>query len=277
MRIARISTTLGARYGRVDGDWVTPLALDGEAATGDLLERDAFVAAVPSGPSIPLSQVRLLAPIVRPGKIVAIGLNYVDHASEASQTLPSEPLVFAKFSSSIVGPDEPIEFDRGLTDGVDPEAELAVVIGRRIRSVGHADAMSAVAGYTCLNDVSARDLQFADGQWVRGKSLDTFCPIGPWIVTSDELPDPGSLAIRCEVSGESLQDATTADMVFGVAELIVRLSASFTLEPGDVIATGTPPGVGWFRTPRRVLHDGDVVTVEIEGIGRLRNPVRARG
>jgi 2-keto-4-pentenoate hydratase/2-oxohepta-3-ene-1,7-dioic acid hydratase in catechol pathway len=218
-----------------------------------------------------------VAPLPDPGKIVAIGLNYIDHAAEAEMTLPSEPLVFAKFPSSIVGPGDAIAFDRGLTDGVDFEAELGAIIGSRARDVRVEDALGHVFGYTCLNDVSARDLQFADGQWVRAKSLDTFCPIGPWIVTADELPDPQTLAISCTVSGERLQDASTADMIFGVAELIARLSRSFSLEPGDLIATGTPPGVGWFRTPRRVLRDGDEVVVAIEGIGDLRNPVRASG
>ena len=192
-------------------------------------------------------------------------------------TLPAEPLVFAKFPSSIVGPGEAIAFDRGLTDAVDFEAELGAVIGRRARDVRVEDALDHVFGYTCLDDVSARDLQFSDGQWVRAKSLDTFCPIGPWVVTADDVPDPQRLAISCTVSGEVLQSASTGDMIFGVAELIARLSRSFTLEPGDLIATGTPPGVGWFRTPRRLLRDGDEVVVEIGGVGRLSNPVRTTG
>lgn len=220
---------------------------------------------------------RLLAPLTRPGKIVAIGLNYASHATEGSVELPKEPLVFAKFASAIVGPDEPITWDPALSDAVDYEAELAVVIGRRARNVTIETALDHVFGYTCLNDISARDLQFADGQWVRSKSLDTFCPIGPWIVTADEIEDPQALRIECEVSGQVLQSGTTADMVFSVAELIARLSAAFTLEPGDVIATGTPPGVGWFRVPRRMLRDGDDVVVRIGHIGELRNPVRAAG
>jgi len=214
-----------------------------------------------------------LAPVSDPRKIVAIGLNYVDHATEATLTPPSEPLVFAKFPSAVVGHGAPIRWSRSLTDGVDYEAELAVVIGRRARGVPVERALAHVFGYTCLNDVSARDLQFSDGQWVRAKSLDSFCPIGPWIVTADDIPDPQGLSIRCSVGDEVLQDATTADMIFSVAELVSRLSRSFTLEPGDVIATGTPPGVGWFRDPRRLLRDGDMVTVEIGGIGALSNPV----
>ncbi len=240
---------------------------------------DRLRAAVAAGRTVALGgdDAVAIAPLPDPGKIVAVGLNYIDHAAEAAMTLPAEPLVFAKFPSSIIGPGEAIAFDRGLTDGVDFEAELGVVIGRRARNVRTEDALDHVFGYTCLDDVTARDMQFGDGQWVRGKSLDTFCPIGPWIVTADEIPDPQALAISCTLSGEVFQSATTADMIFGVAELIARLSRSFSLEPGDLIATGTPPGVGWFRTPRRVLRDGDEVVVAIEGIGELRNPVRTSG
>lgn len=220
---------------------------------------------------------RRLAPVSNPRKIVAIGLNYVDHAAEATLEPPKQPLVFAKFPSSIIGPQEPIRWSRSLTEAVDYEAELAVVIGRPARDVAIEDALDHVFGYTCLNDVSARDLQFADGQWVRAKSLDTFCPIGPWIVTADEIADPQTLAVSCRIGDEVLQEGTTADMIFGVAELISRLSLSFTLETGDVIATGTPPGVGWFRDPRRLLGPGDEVTVEIGGIGSLCNPVVVDG
>jgi len=232
---------------------------------------EAYAAA--PGPGLALADVRLDAPLRRPAKIVAVGLNYADHAAEGNVSLPAEPLVFTKFPSSIIGPREPITWDTALTDAVDYEAELAVVIGRRARNVSVDAALGHVFGYTCLNDISARDLQFGDGQWVRGKSLDTFCPVGPWIVTAHEIPDPQSLAIECEVSGEVLQSASTADMIFGVADLIARLSRSFTLEPGDLIATGTPPGVGYFREPQRLLRNGDEVVVRIGGIGELRNPI----
>lgn len=221
----------------------------------------------------PLSAVKLLPPIADPGKIVAIGLNYSDHAAEAKLPVPAEPTVFAKFPSSIIGPGDPIRWRRSLTDAVDAEAELALIIARRARNVLPAEALNYVFGYTCLNDVSARDLQFRDGQWVRAKSLDTFCPIGPWIVTADEIPDPQSLEIKSTVSGAVLQSSSTANMLFPVAELISRLSMAFTLEPGDIVATGTPAGVGWFREPRRLLRQGDEVVVEIEGIGALRNTV----
>ena len=179
--------------------------------------------------------------------------------------------MFAKWSTSVIGHRDEIRWDPTLTSQVDFVAELAVVIGRRARRVREADAFDFVLGYTCLNDVSARDLQFRDSQWVRGKSLDTFCPIGPQVVTRDEIPDPGNLAISCTVNGERLQAARTSEMLFSVAQIISYASRSFTLAPGDVIATGTPPGVGAFRRPPRFLIDGDVVTVTIERIGTLTN------
>lgn len=223
---------------------------------------------------VPLADLDLLAPIPRPGKVIAIGRNYADHVAEGGSEPPPAPLIFAKFPSSVTGPGTAIRWDPELTDQVDYEAELGVVIGRRARRVTEAEALDYVLGYTCLNDVSARDLQFGDGQWVRGKSLDTFCPIGPAIVTADEMPDPGDLRITCSVNGDFLQDARTSAMFFGVAAIISHCSAAFTLEPGDVIATGTPGGVGIFRHPPRLLRDGDVVTVEIEGIGALTNTCR---
>lgn len=225
----------------------------------------------------PLDQVTLGPPVPNPAKLIAIGLNYADHATEGKLAVPAEPLIFAKFPSAIVGPGVAIEWDRALTDAVDYEAELGVVIGRSARHVSERNALDYVYGYTCVNDVTARDLQERDGQWVRAKSLDTFCPMGPWLVTADEIPDPQALGISCTVSGQRRQDASTADMLFGVADLISRLSVAFTLEPGDIIATGTPPGVGWFSDPPQLLADGDEVVVSVEGIGDLRNPVAARG
>ena len=189
-------------------------------------------------------------------------------------TAPAAPLVFAKWPTSVIGDRAEIRWDPGLTGQVDWEAELGVVIGRRARAVDEADALDYVLGYTCLNDVSARDIQFGDGQWVRGKSLDTFCPMGPALITADEIGDPQDLAIGCLVGAERVQDARTSQMYFGVAAIVAYCSRSFTLEPGDVIATGTPGGVGVFRDPPRYLGDGDVVTVEIERIGRLVNVCR---
>lgn len=214
---------------------------------------------------------RLMAPI-QPGKVVAIGLNYVDHATEQQAEPPKEPLIFAKFPSSVIGPGDPI-VRPSFVEQLDYEAELGVVIGRRARNVSREEALGYVGGYLCLHDVSARDLQFGDKQWVRGKSLDTFCPIGPAIVTPDEIPDPGRLAIGCVLNGQVMQSASTADLIFSVPELISYLSRMFTLEPGDVIATGTPPGVGVFRNPPVFLKGGDEVTVTVEGVGSLTNPV----
>jgi 2-keto-4-pentenoate hydratase/2-oxohepta-3-ene-1,7-dioic acid hydratase in catechol pathway len=216
----------------------------------------------------------ILAPVPRPGKVVAIGQNYKAHAIEQDIEPPKAPLIFAKFPTSVIGHGAAIAWDPALTSQVDYEGELAVVIGRRARNVTEAMALDHVLGYTCSNDVSARDLQFGDRQWVRGKSLDTFCPLGPWIVSSDEVPDPQALRLRTTVSGETLQDGHTRDMIFSVAQIIAYASTAFTLEPGDVILTGTPSGVGVFRDPKRFLHDGDVVEVEIEHIGVLRNPCR---
>lgn len=237
--------------------------------------REALAASL-SSPSvgIALDQLTLLSPVPRPGKVVAVGLNYREHAAEGGRETPPEPVLFAKFTSSIVGHGADITWDPGLTAAVDFEAELAVVIGRPARLVTEADALEHVLGYTCLNDVSARDLQFADKQFVRAKSLDTFTPMGPALVTADEIPDPQALGIRCLVNGEVMQESSTAHMVHGVAALIAFCSRAFTLEPGDIIATGTPSGVGWFRDPKRMLRGGDQVIVEIERVGRLVNRCR---
>jgi 2-keto-4-pentenoate hydratase/2-oxohepta-3-ene-1,7-dioic acid hydratase in catechol pathway len=234
------------------------------AADPERIERDGRL----------LADVDLVAPVPRPGKVVAIGRNYRDHTSEEGVEPPPAPLIFAKWPSCVIGSGEEIRWDPGLTAQVDYEAELAVVIGRTARRVSVDDALDHVLGYTCLNDVSARDLQFGDGQWTRGKSLDTFCPMGPVLVTTDEIPDPQALEIACHVQGRTLQRASTADMYFGVAEIVSFCSQAFRLEPGDVIATGTPGGVGIFRDPPILLGDGDEVVVEIEGIGRLVNTCR---
>jgi 5-carboxymethyl-2-hydroxymuconate isomerase len=222
--------------------------------------------------TLPLSGVTLLAPLSNPSKIVAIGLNYMDHCRESGAEPPKSPVIFTKFSTAIIGPGAAIRWDTQLTGRVDYEAELAVVIGRSARCVSADEALDYVAGYTAANDVSARDLQFGDGQWVRGKSLDTFCPLGPWLVTRDEIPEPQNLSLRTVLNGEVMQDSTTAEMIFGVRELIAFSSRAFMLLPGDMILTGTPHGVGNSRNPPRLLKDGDVVMVEIQGIGQLTNP-----
>lgn len=244
------------------------------AAGRDLRELIAAGAALAPAPGGPLEGARLIAPL-RPGKIVAIGLNYLDHVRESGVEPPPAPLVFTKFTSSVIGPDEPILVDEELTERVDWEVELGVVIGATLRQVSEDAALDGVFGYTAANDVSARDLQFGDGQWVRGKSLDTFCPLGPVVVTADEVPDPQALALRTVVNGETMQDSSTAAMVFGVAELIAYCSRSFTLEPGDLLLTGTPWGCGDFMEPRRSLHPGDRVEVSVEPVGTLGNPVEA--
>jgi 2-keto-4-pentenoate hydratase/2-oxohepta-3-ene-1,7-dioic acid hydratase in catechol pathway len=264
LRVARIQVDGGAPVAAVERDGALhPLAQDVAA----LIE-----GAPPGDASGAVAGAKRLAPVV-PGKVVAIGLNYLDHIRESGLEPPERPLVFAKFPSSVIGSGEPIRLPLDVTQRVDWEVELAVVIGRRAHDVAPEDALGHVYGYTVANDVSARDLQFADGQWVRAKSLDSFCPIGPVIVTADEIPDPQALRLVCRVNGEVVQDATTDLMVFGVAELISFCSHSFTLEPGDVLLTGTPWGCGEFMDPRRSLAPGDVVECEIGGIGTLRNPV----
>lgn len=218
---------------------------------------------------------RLISPVA-PGKIVAIGLNYGDHVRETGMEPPTSPLIFSKFPSSVIGPEEAIVFDSEITQRVDWEVELAVVVGRTMRNVPVGDALDCVFGYTVGNDVSARDLQFGDGQWVRGKSLDTFSPLGPVIVTPDEIGDVQSLRLETRVNGVVMQSSTTKEMIFDVAALLAFCSRHFTLEPGDLLLSGTPWGCGEFMDPRRSLADGDVVEVEIERIGVLRNPVKVR-
>jgi 2,4-didehydro-3-deoxy-L-rhamnonate hydrolase len=210
--------------------------------------------------------------ISRPGKIVCVGLNYLDHAQEGGMDLPKAPLLFSKWPNTLIGDGEPIVLPPEAQE-VDYEAELGVVIGTTARRVSDADALDHVAGYICLNDVSARDMQFGDGQWTRGKSLDTFCPVGPRLVPREEIDDPQQLGIRCILNGEAVQDSSTAQMIFSVAEIIAYVSQVITLEPGDLLATGTPAGVGVFRDPKVLLEDGDEVSIEIDGLGTLTNPV----
>jgi len=288
VRLISTREQAGETLGVVVGDRWLPareILAGGPATIRDLLDRgepgvaDLGAAASAARDRIadsgrPLAGTGLLAPVPRPGKIVAIGRNYREHVAEEQSEPPPAPLMFAKWPSATIGAGAEIRWDPDLTGQVDWEAELAVVIGTPARNVPLERALDHVLGYTCLNDVSARDIQFGDGQWTRGKSLDTFCPMGPAIVTRDEIPDPQGLAIRCLVDGEVVQESSTERMFFGVAEIISYCSRSFTLEPGDVVSTGTPGGVGVFRDPPRFLSDGAVVTVEIEGIGSLTNPCR---
>ncbi len=213
------------------------------------------------------------APYNNPSKIVAVGLNYSDHANEANMKVPETPLIFSKFPSSITGPTDDIRIPSEVTNKVDYEVELGVIIGKTAKNVSPKEALDFVFGYSVLNDVSARDVQFSEKQWVRSKSIDTFCPFGPVIVTADEIPDPQNLELGCEVNGNILQNDSTKNMVFGVADLISILSRSFTFEPGDIIATGTPSGVGFSRMPPVFLKEGDIVRSWIKGIGELLNGV----
>jgi 2-keto-4-pentenoate hydratase/2-oxohepta-3-ene-1,7-dioic acid hydratase in catechol pathway len=286
MRLLSCRTTDGETLGVAVGErWqpVAELVTDGPRTMADLLAAgpdalralaDGVDRADIASNGRSLADVEWLAPLPRPGKIIAIGRNYREHAAEEGVDPPIAPLIFSKFPSCVIGPGEDIRWDPALTMQVDYEAELAVVIGRSARRVSPEVALDHVFGYTCLNDVSARDLQFGDGQWTRGKSLETFAPMGPVIVTADELRDPQRLPIRCTVDGVVKQESNTSQMYFSVAAIISYCSQSFTLEPGDVISTGTPSGVGVFRDPPVFLRDGDQVVVEIEGIGVLENTCR---
>lgn len=212
-------------------------------------------------------------PIARPGKIICVGLNYRDHAAEGGVEVPNSPVLFAKWPSALIGPGDPIVIPEASSD-IDFEGELAVLIGDAATYVPQERALEHVAGYLILNDVTARDLQASEAQWSRSKSFDTFGPVGP-ITAAADIPDPQQLGIRTWVNDELMQDGSTADMVFSVAELIAHISAGITLEPGDIIATGTPAGVGNGRTPPRFLTPGDKVRIEIDGLGTLENPVEA--
>src|SRR5690242_18071542 len=223
---------------------------------------------------IPSKDAYWFAPVPRPGKLICIGLNYRDHAAESNMPIPKQPVVFSKFSTAVIAPGEPVVLPDTSTQ-IDYEAELAVVIGRRAKKVNAACALDYVLGYTCFNDVSARDFQFADGQWQRGKSCDSFAPMGPTIVTADVIPNPHKLPIKLVLNGKTMQDSNTSQFIFGVPELIEFLSQTITLEPGDVIATGTPPGVGFARKPPVFLKPGDNMEVVIESVGTLNSPVVA--
>ncbi len=224
-------------------------------------------------PRISRRQIEICAPIPRPNKIICIGLNYRDHAEESGAAIPKSPIIFSKFNTCIIGSNQPITLPK-KSEQVDYEAELAFIVGRRAKNVSRENAMDYVFGYANFNDVSARDFQFADGQWVRGKSCDTFAPIGEYIVTADEIADPHDLRIQFRLNGKTLQNSNTRELIFKIPELIEFLSASITLEPGDIVATGTPPGVGFARQPPVFLKDGDTAQVEIEGLGILSNPVK---
>lgn len=221
-----------------------------------------------------LSEVKFLPPIAQPEKIICVGLNYIDHCKETGMEPPASPVIFSKYANAIGGQNDVIEIPINSKE-VDFEAELAIVIGKKAKNVSEEEANDYVFGYTIMNDISARDLQFQDGQWSRGKTADTFAPIGPVVVTHDEVGDPHELAISLELNGEMMQDSNTSNLIFTVPQIISFLSQSMTLKPGDLIATGTPPGVGMGRNPKVWLKNGDRMNVSIERIGTLSNHVKA--
>ncbi len=251
----------GDRFYPFEGGWEEVLKL----------EKHPLRASIRALPIDNSEEIKWLPVVPKPSKIIAIGLNYMDHIDESRGERPKNPIIFAKYPNSLIGHKDFITWDKGITKKVDYEAELVVVIGRKAKNVSIREAPSFVLGYSCANDVSARDLQFGDGQWVRGKSLDTFCPIGPFLVTKDEIPDPHDLSIKSVLNGKVMQDSSTSHMIFGVWDLVSFLSRHMTLLPGDLILTGTPSGVGAFRDPPVYLKDGDEVMVSIEKVGDLIN------
>jgi 2-keto-4-pentenoate hydratase/2-oxohepta-3-ene-1,7-dioic acid hydratase in catechol pathway len=273
VKLVRYRRQGGVGLGEVSGPEVRELLFAGpDQAGADLVVRHIEGEGSP-GAVWALDEVEMLSPVARPSKILCIGLNYLDHVRETGAEVPPSPVLFAKYPNSLVGHGQQIRLERANSNQVDFEAELATVIGRRCRNVTEPDALGYVFGYTAANDVSARDAQFENSQWVRGKSFDTFCPLGPWVVTADELGNPQDLSVRCWVGDTLYQDGRTSDMIFGVAYLVSYLSRTMTLEPGDLLLTGTPWGVGFTRTPPVFLNDGDVVRIAIDRIGELINPV----
>jgi 2-keto-4-pentenoate hydratase/2-oxohepta-3-ene-1,7-dioic acid hydratase in catechol pathway len=273
MKIAQFYEGSRIRLGLIQTNTLIPIDFDGDMI--EFIESDRSLK-LQHTKAVDLDRVTLAAPVTRPSKIICIGLNYKDHAAEQKAKIPDLPLIFAKFPNTLIGLKEEIVWDAKVTSQVDFEGELAVVIGSRTQNCYESEALKGIFGYTCANDVSARDVQFGDIQVLRGKSLDTFCPLGPWIVTSDEIPNPNSLKIQSWLNGRLMQDSNTSLMIFSIPFLVNFLSRHFTLVPGDIILTGTPRGVGVFRNPPVFMKDGDEVTVEIERVGRLVNTCRVR-
>lgn len=273
MKIAQYYDNEKLKIGLIDKEMLIPVEFKGDMI--DLIE--SGVGITKSGAPLSLEDVQFAPAITRPTKIIGLMFNYPSHFSESKskRQIPEYPLIFAKFPNTLNAHRGLITWNTELTDKVDFEGELAVVIGKRIHECPEDKAMEAVFGYTCANDVSARNIQFRDHQIVRGKSPDTFCPLGPWTVTADEVPDPHALNLKTTLNGEVVQESNTGEMLFRLPKLISFLSMSFTLVPGDVILTGTPHGVGCFREPNLFMKDGDEIVVEIEGIGRLENKCRS--
>ena len=282
MRIVTFEANGRVHPGVISGEFVLDLEAAGFLSTLEFVKHDRLawdkveklVADAPKEQRYPLSAVRLLAPIQRPSKLICVGLNYMDHAKETGAEVPKVPTIFNKFATAVIGPGDDIVLPR-VSKSPDYEAELAFVIGKGGRHIAAENWKDHVFGYTIMNDVSARDYQKATSQWLMGKTFDTFAPLGPWIVTADEIADPHDLNIELEISGEILQDSNTHELIFKIPDLIAFLSSAFTLEPGDIVSTGTPAGVGFTRKPPRYLKAGEEVIVRIQNIGELRNPIVA--
>jgi len=279
MRFVTFAVDGKSRPGVISGQTVSDLSTAGYASLLDFIEsgpegRTAAEKLAANGGGYPLDNVKLLAPIPRPRKLICVGLNYRDHAAETNSEIPSVPTIFNKFATSVIAPGDNIILPK-VSKSPDYEAEFAFVIGRGGRNIAGADWPKHVFGYTMVNDGSARDYQKATTQWLMGKTFDTFAPMGPWIVSADEIPDPHNLDIQLEIGGERLQNSNTRELIFKIPDLIAFLSSVFTLEPGDIVSTGTPAGVGVARNPQRFLRAGDEVVVRIPAIGELRNPVVA--
>src|SRR6476646_5116002 len=281
MRFVTFAVDGKSRPGVLSGQTVSDLSTAGFASLLDFIEsgtegRATAEKLAASGDGYPLDKVKLLAPIPRPRKLICVGLNYRDHAAETNSEIPSVPTIFNKFATAVIAPGDNIVLPK-VSESPDYEAEFAFVIGRGGRNIVGADWPKHVFGYTMVNDVSARDYQRATTQWLMGKTFDTFAPMGPWIVSADEIADPHNLNIQLDINGERLQSSNTRELIFKIPDLIAFLSSVFTLEPGDIVSTGTPAGVGVARKPQRFLRPGDEVVVRMPAIGELRNPVVAEG
>jgi 2-keto-4-pentenoate hydratase/2-oxohepta-3-ene-1,7-dioic acid hydratase in catechol pathway len=279
MRFVTFAVDGKSRPGVLSGQTVSDLSTAGYVSLLDFIEsgpegRTAAEKLAAGGGGYPLDKVKLLAPIPRPRKLICVGLNYRDHAAETNSEIPSVPTIFNKFATAVIAPGDNIVLPK-VSKSPDYEAEFAFVIGRGGRNIAGADWPKHVFGYTMVNDVSARDYQRATTQWLMGKTFDTFAPMGPWIVSADEIADPHNLDIQLEIGGERLQSSNTRKLIFKIPDLIAFLSSVFTLEPGDIVSTGTPAGVGVARKPQRFLRPGDEVVVRMPAIGELRNPVVA--
>lgn len=280
MRIASIQSGSQIHPAAIAADEVVDLSEAGFRSVLDLIEGGSEALAKAQGylasatSRKPLSEVTLAAPIPRPRKLICVGLNYLDHAKESNAEIPSVPTIFNKFATAVIAPGDKIVLPK-VSNSPDYEGEFAFVIGQGGRNIKAEDWKQHIFGYTIVNDVSARDYQRATTQWLMGKTFDTFAPIGPWIVTADEIADPHNLNIRTEINGEVLQNSNTRELIFKLPDLIEYLSRVFTLEPGDIVSTGTPAGVGFGHNPPRWLRAGDEVVITVEGIGQLRNPVVA--